>query len=178
MIQEINRASINKILQSESLSILDCEKIVGLFIEEKEIKKYIPDGIFQIDPRNGDRIVYNSARAKRPHDNSPKDFEGRFSISEGDCLICQGKTTGVLDLAELSEGFTFINKNLFPIVFPFIPAGSVLGLNGKKAYGMHFLQWTSSLHDRDWHNMPQEDRIVVLKRMAALEKKLLACKYK
>jgi galactose-1-phosphate uridylyltransferase len=41
------------------------------------------------------------------------------------------------------------------------------------AYGFHFLQWTSSQHDRDWHNMPLADRVVVMNRLAALEKKLL-----
>ena len=41
-------------------------------------------------------------------------------------------------------------------------------------YGLHFLQWMSSLHDKDWHNMPLEDRVVVMRRLAALEKKLLA----
>ena len=41
------------------------------------------------------------------------------------------------------------------------------------ACGLHLLQWTSSFHSRDWHNMPLEDRVTVLERLAALEKKLL-----
>jgi galactose-1-phosphate uridylyltransferase len=38
---------------------------------------------------------------------------------------------------------------------------------------MHFLQWTSSYFDRDWHNMPQSDRLVVFQRLASLEANLL-----
>jgi galactose-1-phosphate uridylyltransferase len=41
------------------------------------------------------------------------------------------------------------------------------------AYGMHFLQWTSSFHHRDWHNMPVADSVVALERVGALEKRLL-----
>lgn len=93
-------------------------------------------------------------------------------VFEGECPICQGRTTGVVDVAELSEGFTFINKNLFPIVYPAsdrqADANAACGTGG-----MHFLQWTSSLHDRDWHNMPLADGAVVMNRLAALEKKSL-----
>jgi galactose-1-phosphate uridylyltransferase len=41
------------------------------------------------------------------------------------------------------------------------------------ASGLHLLQWTSSQHDRDWHNMAQCDRVVVMERLAALERMLL-----
>ena len=40
--------------------------------------------------------------------------------------------------------------------------------------GYHFLQWTSSYHEKDWHNMPLDDRVIVMQRLAALEKKMLA----
>lgn len=39
---------------------------------------------------------------------------------------------------------------------------------------MHFLQWTSSFHDRDWHNLPLADAVVVMERLAVLERKLLS----
>jgi hypothetical protein len=96
-----------------------------------------------------------------------------------ECSVCQGKTTGVIDVADLSEGFTFINKNLFPILYPLEmrdsdnPANKP-GPEDRLAYGLHFLQWTSSQHNKDWHNMPLADRVVVLKRLAVLEKKLLS----
>jgi galactose-1-phosphate uridylyltransferase len=66
-------------------------------------------------------------------------------------------------VVELDTGFTFINKNLFPVLYP--QSGAVRGL--------HFLQWTSSQHGKDWHNLPRKDCTVVMERLAALEKKLL-----
>ncbi len=75
-------------------------------------------------------------------------------------------------MAALSEGFTFINKNLFPVVFPFAD-GPVAEGEAAAARGMHFLQWTSSYFDRDWYNMPQSDRLTALQRLSTLEGKLL-----
>ncbi len=167
---------LKKILQAEDIEQLSLAQLARLFQEEKGSIDFIPDGICQIDPRNGERIIYNSARARRPHDNRPVTSQ---SSLEKPCVVCQGKTTGVLDVANLSEGFTFINKNLFPMLYPQVPYVSTnpdensLGPEGKPAYGFHFLQWTSSLHHKDWHNMPQSDRVVVMQRLAALEKKLL-----
>lgn len=97
-------------------------------------------------------------------------------------MICQGKTTGVIDVARLSQGATFINKNLFPIIHPL---QNILAAylqqplypdplhTGRVSYGFHFLQWTSSQHDQDWHTLSLEDGLIVLQRLAALEKKLL-----
>ena len=128
----------------------------------EEIDEYLPDGICRVDPRNGNRILYHSSRGRRPHDNVP---EGGSDIPERPCAICEGRTTGVIDVADLSEGFTFINKNLYPVLYPLEQAGA--------AAGLHFLQWTSSQHDRDWHNMGLADRVVVMERLAALEETLL-----
>jgi galactose-1-phosphate uridylyltransferase len=102
-------------------------------------------------------------------------------LDQKDCVICQGRTTHVIDVTDLSEGFTFINKNLFPIFYP-APSGKIPAVDtgeviadteGYPSHGMHFLQWTSSQHDKDWHNMPQEDRIIAMRRLAALEKKFI-----
>jgi galactose-1-phosphate uridylyltransferase len=176
----LNDEALVKILQAEDIEQLSLTQLSQLFQEEKGSVDFIPDGICQIDPRNGERIIYNSARARRPHDNRPVDSP---KLAEKPCAVCQGKTTGVVDVADLSEGFTFINKNLFPILYPADtpqvahisanPDENNLGPEGKPVYGFHFLQWTSSLHDRDWHNMPQSDRVVVMQRLATLEKKLL-----
>lgn len=177
MQRNITEDLLKKILQYEDISNLDIDEIRRTFIEEEGIEAFAPDGFSQIDPRNGDRIVYNSARARRPHDNRPQNINQASTLDQKDCLICQGKTTGILDLAPLSEGFTFINKNLFPIFYPFekdhhFPEDS--GPDGEPVSGYHFLQWTSSYHDKDWQNMPMADRVVVLKRLAALEKKMLS----
>ena len=134
-------------------------------------------GFCQTDPRNGDRIVFNSARARRPHDNTKEQHSRTNETKEQKCRICDGLTTRVLDVADLSEGFTFINKNLFPIFYPEAAGNSEDHFNpatrGEAVRGCHFLQWTSSLHEKDWHNMPLNDRVIVLKRLAVLESKLL-----
>jgi galactose-1-phosphate uridylyltransferase len=176
MTRQLDRQALASILQTEDMESLSLPDLVRLFHEEEGISEFLPDGVYQIDPRNGDRIIYNSSRARRPHDYQPPPA----STSEQECIICQGKTTGIIDVADLSEGFTFINKNLFPILYP-------LGINrsnhltgegnqetrGRRSCGLHFLQWTSSQHDKDWHNMPLSDRVVVMQRLAALERKLL-----
>ncbi len=161
MSQQLVREALEEILEAEGVETLSVTDLVAL--TRAEINEFLPDGVYAVDPRNGDRILYHSSRGSRPHDNVPEDVA---AIPERDCVICQGETTGVIDVAELSEGFTFINKNLFPILYPFDKEGA--------ASGLHLLQWTSSQHDKDWHNMPLGDRVVVLERLAALERTLLA----
>jgi galactose-1-phosphate uridylyltransferase len=43
---------------------------------------------------------------------------------------------------------------------------------GCEISGLHLLQWTSSLHNRDWHNMPLDDLDIVFQRLASLERSL------
>jgi galactose-1-phosphate uridylyltransferase len=161
MIQQLDGTALAGILQVEDVESLTGRDLMALVREE--IDDFLPDGVYRIDPRNGDRILYHSSRGSRPHDNVPA---SEVQIPERECVICQGETTGVVDVAELSQGFTFINKNLFPVLYPFEDEGLVSGL--------HFLQWTSSRHEKDWHNMPLRDCVVVMARLAALEKMLLA----
>ena len=95
MRQFLGWESLEKILQSWDLGTLSSAQISQYFLEDHQIDQFIPDGNYQVDPRNGDRIVYNTARAKRPHDNLP----AILTTKEKDCLICQGKTTYVVDVA-------------------------------------------------------------------------------
>ena len=169
--------NIKNLIQSQNLETISLDQLTQFVLEEKEIGQFAPEGICQIDPRNGDRIVFNSARASRPHDNKPTSISETAPQAEKECPICQGKTTAIIDMAPLSEGFTFINKNLFPIFYPDRQKEAHPEVEtGHPVYGFHFLQWTSSLHDKDWHNMPREDRITAMTRLAALEKKLLSTK--
>ena len=161
MTQQLERGALDEILQARDIEALSVRELIAL--TRDEIEDDLPDGICRIDPRNGDRILYHSSRGRRPHDNVPREQE---TVPRRDCVICQGRTTGVVDVAELSEGFTFINKNLFPILYPLE--------GGQEAVGLHLLQWTSSRHDRDWHNMPPSDCAIVMERLAALEGKLMA----
>ncbi len=176
MSQQLNREALAAILQAEDLEALSFPELVELFRKEEGICGFLPDGVYQIDPRNGDRIIYNSSRTRRPHDYQAPSA----STSEQECIICQGKTTGIIDITDLSEGFTFVNKNLYPALYPLeINLSNHLGegsqeTRGWLSYGLHFLQWTSSQHDKDWHNMPLSDRVVVMQRLAALERRLLA----
>jgi galactose-1-phosphate uridylyltransferase len=160
MTQALARNTLEEILETETIESVSVSDLMASTREE--INRFLPDGTYRIDPRNGDRILYHSSRGSRPQDNVP---ESVGEIPERECVICQGETTGVVDVAALSEGFTFINKNLFPILYPFEDEGL--------ASGLHLLQWTSSQHDKDWHNMPLGDRIVVMERLAALERMLL-----
>jgi len=170
MRQQIDRRALERITQARNIEDLSARELVELFRAEEGLADYLPDGAWEVDPRSGDRVLFNASRARRPHDNrlTPSDASVA-SKAERPCVICQGNTTGVLDVAELSEGFTFINKNLYPILYPL-----QTGPSKRTACGLHFLQWTSSLHDKDWHNMPVADCTVVMRRLATLEKVLLA----
>lgn len=178
--QQISRESLNKILETEDFGQLTMPQLLNLVRTDEDLAKFRPDALCQTDPRDGAVILYNSARARRPHDYPEPPPESKTAT---ECPICEGKSTGVIDVADLSEGFTFINKNLFPVLYPpadeanikaaaFEPA-AVPTVDGQQPYGLHFLQWTSSLHDNDWHNMAEADRLVAMQRLAALEKKLL-----
>lgn len=180
MPQHLSLEKLKEVTQVESLDKVTISEIFELFHEEKGIQKYAPDSVCQIDPRDGGLIIYNSARGRRPHDNvSEKEFSQPDQTS---CPICKGKTTGIMDIAALSKGYTLINKNLYPILYPkvelspeFLEASDYHDPHhsGKVSFGLHFLQWTSSYHDNDWQNMPLKDLTIVVDRMAALEKKLL-----
>jgi galactose-1-phosphate uridylyltransferase len=180
MSQQIDRQALARILQAENVESLSFLELVKLFQQEERIADYLPDGDWEVDPRDGDRILFHSSRARRPHDNIPA--SPGTQETKPACIICQGKTTGVVDVADLSEGLTFINKNLYPVLYPLaVTRLRRLGGHGepgaeigaRTSYGLHFLQWTSSHHDKDWHNMVLADRVIVLQRMAVLERKLL-----
>ncbi len=162
--QRLERETLARLLQAEDVTQVCFDRLLRYFREEEELDRFLPDGLYRIDPRNGDRIVFNASRARRPHDNRPAEVERAVGRA---CIVCEGQTTGIVDVAELGEGFTFINKNLYPVIYPSPPE------EGADVVGLHLLQWTSSLHDRDWHNLPLEDRVVVLERLAALERTLL-----
>ena len=160
----LDHEKLQPILQCERLESLTTERLEGLFREEEQIGRFLPDGVYQVDPRDGAVVVFNAARSRRPHDNAEPPTEPEEDGANDP--VCRGETTGVIDVAPLSEGFTFINKNLFPVLYPF-PDGqpeAATGGNGDglQPRGMHFLQWTSSYFDRDWYNMPQSDRLIAI----------------
>lgn len=180
MAQEMSWETLQSIVEAQSIEQLSIHQLNALFHAEVDMQTFLPDALCQIDPRNGELVVYNSSRAKRPHDAGSPDFA--LTVDEKPCVICQGKTTGIIDVAPLSYGATFINKNLFPIIYPTPdipdkyrrkPLYPDPAHSGRASYGLHFLQWTSSEHDQDWHTLSLEDSVIVLQRLAALEEKLL-----
>ncbi len=182
---QLDRRVLEQILERENIEDIDIDEMFDLFRKDEHLPDHAPDAFCQIDPRDGALIIYNSKRAQRPHDNVQNKITVADTSGAGpkkSCPVCGGKTTGVVDVADLSDGFTFINKNLYPVLFPpeavedewlSEPLYPDPSHHGRVAYGLHFLQWTSNHHERDWHNMPREDRLVVLKRLAALEHQLL-----
>ncbi len=178
--QYLDPEQLESITQNENIEDTSVQKLFDMFRGEEGLQKYAPDGRCQIDPRDGTLIVYNAARAKRPHEDKAIELPQEFE--EAACPVCQGKTTGSVDVQPLSEGYTFINKNLFPILYPpeQVEDTDLQGMAyhesmymGRRSYGLHFLQWSSTYHDRDLHNLPFEDSLIVMNRLAALEEKLL-----
>ncbi|MBN1588360.1 MAG: glycosyltransferase [Pirellulales bacterium] len=171
----LDEDTLQKILQAEHVEDLSVMKLEALFRGESELAKFLPEETRQVDPRDGSVVIYNAARARRPHDNA--ELPAQPEEDGANDPICRGETTGVIDVASLSEGFTFINKNLYPVLYPFENASESTSSDGQDGNpgprGMHFLHWTSSYFDRDWYNMPQSDRLTAMSRLATLEKKLL-----
>ncbi|NJM10540.1 MAG: hypothetical protein HC889_00265 [Synechococcaceae cyanobacterium SM1_2_3] len=60
MAQQISLEILRSIMQAESIEQLSMQQINELFHAEKDMMPFLPDSICQIDPRNGELIVYNS----------------------------------------------------------------------------------------------------------------------
>lgn len=156
----------------ERIADLTWQRAIELLHRQEGMGDYLPDGIYAVDPRNQEATLFNRSRARRPHDNKAN----RSQEASPACIICDGKTTSIIDRAELAEGFTFINENLFPILYPEGASTEHAGLTGElgsRSFGLHFVQWTSSYHAHDWPALNTDDRVVVLDRLAALEERLL-----
>ena len=180
--KQIDQHLLAQLIEAHDVSDLSFAELQRLFEQDKGLKSSLPDGRYQIDPRNGDIVLFVSSRYKRPHDTMPTAVPSPNPETALACPICRGETTGIVDAAALSQGMTFINKNLFPLLYPFQSREfAPFNNNGERRRpaadqaitGMHFLQWTSSQHMVDWHNLPLADGLVVLRRLAALEKTLL-----
>lgn len=161
------------------IELADCRRaernqLLDAIRSEREIGRWRPEREGQIDPRDGMPVLYSMARARRPHDHKPARSDAASDPAR--CVVCRGETTGVLDVARAGPGVTFINKNLFPILYPErTRSAEVHGhhTHGRPAAGGHFLQWTSDRHDLDLHNISVAHATVVLERLAALEEALL-----
>ncbi len=71
--RQLHPEQLFALVQVEDLDHISYAELERLFRAEEEIADFRPDGTYQIDPRNGDRIVFNTARSRRPHDNRPEE---------------------------------------------------------------------------------------------------------
>lgn len=179
--QQLSAETAQALRANVDVEELSYARATELIEHEPRIHSFAPDGAYAVDPRSAEATLFNEQRAKRPQDygkseaaspaatsaHAPSDDGGepRSGPRGKSCKICDGETTAILDFQPLSEGFTFINENLYPVAFPWKAA---------EAYGLHFLQWTSSFHDRDWPELSAADRLQVLKRLSVLERQLLS----
>jgi len=157
------------LIAARDIHTLSADELVDIMRESVGEAQQRPERGGAFDSRSGEVTLFNPGRATRPNGRSKDE-------TEGSCPICAGETTSILDLAELSAGFTFINANMYPAVFPHREEEKKKGQPEKTkvdAWGMHFLQWTSSIHRETWHTMPVDDLVIVLNRLCALEETLL-----
>ena len=177
--QELSKKKLEALLQCEDITTAEYSKLVSWVRDEPNVAQFAPDEICRMDPRNMRMTIYNAARSKRPHDNRGEAPIAQ-AVSTKTCPICEGNTTRPIDVAPLKNGFTFINKNMFPcffntgdIVDNAITPSDSLRVQAGTPVGNHFLQWTSSIHSDDWFNMDVDDLMVVLRRLGVFEKHLL-----
>jgi galactose-1-phosphate uridylyltransferase len=169
--------TLQKNLIFEDLWTAPLEKLVEQLMQRSRSADNLPESHYQIDPRDGKISIFSASRAKRIHtapaQPTPTD-DGKT------CPICAGNLTNVCHIQPLSTGAAFITENLYPVVYPHGLAqqhtpdvGSHAIMRGGDIFGGHFLQWTSSVHEHDWHNMPLEDLILTMQQLAMAERKLL-----
>lgn len=139
---------------------------VEALVRQSDAAEFQPNPDVMEEPRSGVTISYSEARRKRPlvWTDTEGGEDGREALP---CIVCSGRLTPVIDVADLCHGKTFINFNLYPMVFPFPPS------RGGGGRGMHLLQWCSTQHEADLHNVCTSDMITIMSRLAALEEFLL-----
>ena len=164
--RKVSSEVLAKLTYSTDLGEYGFDNLLAAIREDTLINPFVPEDYVRTDPRNGERVLYSLARAKRPITN--KEWKRAELRHVDDCPLCNGETTSFIDVTPLSEGHTLINKNLFPAIYPHRKSNE-----SGSAFGMHFLQWSSTVHDRDIHNMPKSDCRIVIDRLALLEEKLL-----
>ncbi len=143
------------------------EGISGIIRTQKEMEKDMSEP-FAIDPRNNTITIFCPTRMKRPNNYS----NVSSNDENGECPICQGKTTPIIAYRELKDGsYAFVNENLFPILNP---DGTRESTNLQQGiYGIHLLVWPTTQH-KDIHELSPEAHAVCFELMADLESRLQA----
>ena len=160
----LQKQQLDTLVERQDCTGLAEGELYRLVGAEPQIRRNVPEQGLRVDPRDGMPIVYSMARAQRPHDTSSAE---RPDKPNHPCPICEGRTSHIIDVAPAGPGVTFINKNLFPVVYP-------RPLEEDRAIsGVHLVQWTSNEHHLDLHNIGDRHMEIVLERLAALEGNLL-----
>jgi len=179
--EQLDRNRLEEIVRIETLDGASYEDLEDV-VRHSGAELYQPDPAASQDPRSDLWISYSEARRTRPLSAGLRaEPDERSSAGKGSltgeieagreitpCIVCACRLTPVVDMAPLCKDHrTFITPNLFPMVYPF-PPGRAEGNRG-----IHLLQWCSTLHDADLHNMCSHDLEIVFGRLAALEEFLL-----
>jgi galactose-1-phosphate uridylyltransferase len=157
------------------------EQLVKMLVSRSGGKEHLPESHYQIDPRDGEITIFSVSRAQRPKSEVFAPDEQPIDDDDSSCPICAGNLNGVCHIQELSEGASFITENLYPVVHPhgLLKANAEEEINnqtivrGGDAFGGHFIQWTNSIHDKDWHNMTLADLLLTMQQLVKIEEKLL-----
>ncbi|MBW8189525.1 hypothetical protein K0504_00640 [Neiella marina] len=177
MKQFVSLQTLKQHLVAELPMDVELSAIIQQLTENSSSNKSIPESHYQIDPRDGTISIFSAARAKRVHTVTNADEQPASDVS---CPICDGKLTTVCHIQPLSNGASFITDNLYPVVTPHglnpdahLQFGTQSFIRGGHVFGGHFLQWTSSNHDDDWHNMPLADLVLTMQQLAQFAQKLM-----
>jgi galactose-1-phosphate uridylyltransferase len=168
---------LHTLANQPDLNSYSFDKLLSKLEADSFIQPQSQADLCQLDPRDGTIIIYAEHRALRRNEHAKK-----IDKKASPCPICHGQLTEVVDVADLSDGFTFISQNRYPVVYPVKSQSKQTSPQslypdphhiGRYAYGFHLLQWSSSVHENDWHNMPISDVSIGMRRLANLEEKLL-----
>lgn len=136
------------------------QEIFHFIFEDPQIQANAPQDSPCFDPKTQLPLIYAPKRKNRPR-----------SSQKFNCPICEGHLTTVVQLAPLqTSGYTFIQGNLFPIVAPLAPIPSISKLS---THGVHLVQWCSTSHHADLHNMPFSDIAILFREIQIMEKLFL-----
>ncbi len=121
MIPAVGNAAdpLDRLILRTDIGEISPESLISLVNAEEGIRRYAPGGRWAEDPRTAEMTLFNPARAGRPVDyDSAASPKKPAAVSPDDCPVCSGRTTGILDIRDLSAGRTFINMNLYPMLLP------------------------------------------------------------
>ncbi len=174
--EQLDPTRLAEIVRIEAIETASYEELETV-VRTSDAERYQPDPHAAHDPRSDLWISYSESRRTRPLSagSTTQADDALLSGSDAEagrdltsCIVCDCRLTPVVDMAPLCKDHrTFITPNLFPMVYPFEPAQA----EGNR--GIHLLQWCSTLHEADLHNMCSHDLEVVFARLATLEEFLL-----